>query len=50
VGNISADPYIYVSEESVKRVIFIINVDDLILASKDISMLKSVKTKLKKAD
>jgi len=42
-------PYTYVFEENLKRVILIIYVDDLILASKDISMLKSVKTKLRKA-
>jgi len=36
-------------EESIKRVILIIYIDDLILASKDINMLKSVKTNLKKA-
>jgi len=46
---ISTDLCIYVFEENVKCVIFIIYVDDLILVSKDINMLKSVKTKLKKA-
>jgi len=34
---------------NVKRVILIIYVDDLILASKNINMLKSIKTKLEKA-
>jgi len=47
---ISADPCTYVFEESVKRVILIIYVDDLILTSKDINMLKSIRAKLKKAD
>jgi len=38
-----------VFEENIKCVIFIIYVDDLILASKDINMITSVKTKLKSA-
>jgi len=44
-----ADSCSYVLVENIKRVIFIIYVDNLILASKDINMLKNVKTKLKKA-
>jgi len=48
-GNVLTNPCTYVFEESVKCVILIIYVDDLILALKDINMLKSVKIKLKKA-
>jgi len=46
----SADPCTYVFEDSIKRVILIIYIDDLILASKDINMFKNIKTKnIKKA-
>jgi len=48
-GNALTDPCTYVFEESVRRVILIIYVDDLIVASKDINMLKSIIIKLKKA-
>jgi len=44
----STDPCSYVFGENIKRVILIIYIDDLILTSKDINMLKSVKTKSKK--
>jgi len=44
-----ADPCVYVFGEADKRVILVIYVDDLILASKDIEMLKNVKVKLKKS-
>jgi len=43
-----ADPCVYVFSEAYKRVILVIYVDDLILASKDIEMFKNVKAKLKK--
>jgi len=51
VGNAlggKAAPCTYVFEESVKRVILIICVD-LILASKDVNMIRSVSAKLRKA-
>jgi len=45
----NAHPCTYIFGKNIKCVILIIYVDDLISVSKDINMLKSVKTKLKKA-
>jgi len=47
-GNSHQQINILIYSENVKRIIVIIYVDDLILVSKDINMLKSVKTELKR--
>jgi len=45
----AADPCVYIFGEGDKRVIVIIYVDDLILASKEIKELEQIKSKLKSA-
>jgi len=49
VGNAYQQIHTYVFGENIKRIILIIYVDNLILASKDINIFENINTKLKKA-